>query len=96
MLIVSSLVGGGDGLGKKCELYYLVVQLQQSERSSHQNNMLDLVIRPLDISHPHIIVKDQHLIINNKVNFCVCKYNNYFDTVMDNDVMTAVLLVSLR
>ena len=34
----------------------------------------------LEISHPHIIVKDQHLIINNKVNFCVCKYNNYFDT----------------
>ena len=80
MLIVSSLIGAGDGLGEKCKLYYLVVQLQQSERSSHQNNMLDLVIRPLDISHPHIIVKDQHLIINNKVNFCVCKYNNYFDT----------------
>ena len=55
------------------ELYYVIVKLQQSERSSHQNNMLDLVIRPLDISHPHIIVKDQHLIINNKVNFCVCK-----------------------
>ena len=37
-----------------------------------------LVIRPLGISHPNIIVKDQHLFINNKVHFCVCKYNNYY------------------
>ena len=58
--------------------------------------MLDLVIRPLDISHPNVIVKDQHLIINNKVHFRVCKY--YFDTkfsdyqklFMDNDVMIRV------
>ena len=77
----------GMGLGEKCELYYQVVQLQKSERSFRQNNniMLDLVIRHLEISHQNIILKDQHLIFNNKVYFCVCKYNNYyFDTKFCN------------